>query len=406
MPDKKVSRCYIHIGMHKTGSTAIQKNLAKSKSNPTWNLMQVGGRANMGPSLYAMFHDNPQELYWFKQRGETREAVLAKGKVWLNELAQAIEANHDKTCIISSEFLSGCEESLILRFKNFLTPFFDEIRVIGYVRAPISYKISQFQEALKYFDCEFNMNHIHLNYRSMFEKFDAIFGKNFVTLRKFDPLTFPERCIVKDFCQQLGIEPPITITRNNDGLSREACGMLYAYRKLGPGYGMGEAALQENNRIIRSLSKIEGDGLKVHHDLMRKDILQMQDDIQWMESRLNVSLMEREEPDSAKLIRNENDFLTISRSSCQAFATHFGKSIQQKIPDEWIPKEDPANPADVSNLLENCRLLARETNLVKISRLKTDITTKNNRNKFVKRLRRIWKFIDKFKTFNSQMWLS
>ena len=27
-----------------------------------------------------------------------------EGKVWLDELAQAIEANHGKTCIISSEF--------------------------------------------------------------------------------------------------------------------------------------------------------------------------------------------------------------------------------------------------------------------------------------------------------------
>ena len=82
------------------------------------------------------------------------------------------------------------------------------MRVIGYVRPPVAFKTSLFQQRVKHGLGAFNIDGIRPKYRKRFRKFDTVFGTGNVTLRKFDPATFPDRCVVRDFCQQLGIPAP------------------------------------------------------------------------------------------------------------------------------------------------------------------------------------------------------
>jgi hypothetical protein len=362
-PSKKNKKCWIHIGMHKTGSTSIQQNLAKTTSNHTWKLMKTGGRPNMGAALCAMFDDEPQKLFWFKQRKESRESIIQNGLVWKEELLREIHDLNGSICIISSEFVSGFASDTLRRFYDFLRPHFDDIRVIGYVRPPISYCVSQYQEMLKYGHSNFDIDKVHLRYREKFEKFDTIFGKDSVMLRKFDIETFPERCIIRDFCEQVGIRLPedITIKRRNGSLSREACAILYAYRKYGPSYGEGITAFQENAQLVRGLEAIQGESLSVHHHLMMEMLEDKSEDILWMENRLGSSL--REVPsNNENALRNEQDLLRVSRSSCIKFASCFGKKLKCKIPGSWIPCEDPVDPINAAAFIEKCREMARKAN--------------------------------------------
>lgn len=317
----------------------------------------------MGAVLCAMFDDEPHKLFWFKQREEGREAVIQQGKMWKEELLRDIQDLNGRTCIISSEFLSGFARDTLSRFHDFLLPQFDEIRVIGYVRPPVSYCVSQYQEMLKYGHSDFNIDKVHLSYREKFEKFDEIFGGDSVVLRKFDPESFPERCIIRDFCQQVGIEFPedLHIKRRNASLSREACGILYAYRKYGPPYGRGGAAFEENSQLVKALAGIKGESLRVHHHLMEEMLESKAEDIMWMENRLGASLEEKTRNDEV-CVRSEQDFLTISRRSCQKFASRFGKQQHRKIPRRWIPEDDPVDPIKVAEFVEKCRELAKKEN--------------------------------------------
>jgi hypothetical protein len=72
----------------------------------------------------------------------------------------------------------------------------------------------------------------------LFEKFDDVLGRENVRLWKFDPPSFPNGCVVQDFCTRLGIAlPRERVIRVNASISREAVQLLYTYRKLGRNFG-------------------------------------------------------------------------------------------------------------------------------------------------------------------------
>jgi hypothetical protein len=347
--------------MHKTGSTSVQQNLAGVVNSPDWRLLTVGGRANMGPALHAMFSNEPHKCHWFTKLGQSHETITYKGEVWRRELQLAIEELTVENCIISSETLSAFNIQIITAFRDFIAPLFDEIRVIGYVRSPVAYKTSRFQEAVKHGNDRFNVTDIKLNYQGKFSKFDRVFDKANVILRKFDPKTFPNNCIVADFCEQIGIRFPqdVPISRVNESMSREACGILYAYRKFGPGYGIGKDVVRENLNIVKALRLLRGEKFKIPMCLFSQALELEGADIQWMENRLGSSL-EETDLDNGTEVTSEQDLLTILQSSCEEFAARFGELQGITIPQESIPKGCPLDPRQVAEFVQLCRELFRQ----------------------------------------------
>src|SRR5215213_4782916 len=135
-----MKRCWIHIGMPKTGSTSIQNNLAKAERNPTWRLLKVGGSSNMNLALVAMFASNDVVRKKFGKRGRTRKDAAEIGETLRKRLRRVIKRTDVENLIISGEVGSRIDEPGIIALKEFLTPLVDEIRVIGYVRPPFGYK--------------------------------------------------------------------------------------------------------------------------------------------------------------------------------------------------------------------------------------------------------------------------
>lgn len=346
--------------MHKTGSSSVQQNLTKITDAPDWRLMAVGGRSNMGPALHAMLKAS-NECFWFAKSGEDSEAIARKGDLWRNEFRRVVEELTVENCIISAESLSVFSRQSITALRDFVTPLFDEVRVIGYVRPPVAFKISRFQENVKHGNGTFNIADIKLNYRGKFKKFDDIFGRANVILRKFDPDTFPNHCIVEDFCQQTGISFPgnAPVRRINESLSREACGMLYAYRKFGPGYGIGRDVIGENVRMVRPFLAVKGTKFKVPMRLFSDALAAERADIQWMEKRLGVSLEEVGSDNGSEVV-SEQDLLTIKQSSCEEYAARFREMYEADVPQEWIPQGDPVDPVQVAEFVDRCRMICRQ----------------------------------------------
>ncbi|NJM37441.1 MAG: hypothetical protein HC845_06010 [Akkermansiaceae bacterium] len=353
-----MKRCWLHIGMHKTGSSSVQQNLSRIKNAANWRLLEIGGRPNMGVALNAMFAPNPATCPWFVKTGESLDQILQKGESWRAELRETIQNLCIENIIISAEALSSFSEEGVVSMKNFLEPLVDEIRVIGYVRSPAAFKISRFQENIKQGASTFNIGAVKPNYQQRFEKYDRIFGRSNVVLRKFDPASFKNRCAVADFCEQIGITFPkdIKIKRVNESLSREAGGILYAYRKFGPGYGVGPNVIKENLKLIKPLVAMSGTKFKLAKEILLPSLDRQAEDIRWMEQRLGVSLEEPNQIDGTE-ITSEEDLLAVSRASCLEFVKCFTDIYKMQIPANLIPAEDPAGPENVSKLVEFCRNL-------------------------------------------------
>ncbi len=361
--------------MHKTGSSSVQHNLAGIKNPDGWCLFSVGGRSNMGPALFAMFNPAPHNYQWFARGGDTPEEVAAKGARWREELREGIMAVKDGTFIISAEGLSNFSMEDVISLREFLLPLCDEIRVIGYVRPPVAFKISRFQENVKQGHSEFNVAKIRLNYRGKFKKFDRIFGKENVILRKFDPASFPNQCLVADFCQQIGIKFPedTPVRRINESLSREACGMVYAYRKFGPGFGVGKNVIKENMRLIKPFLAMRGAKFDVSRSILNAALEHERKDIEWMEKRLGVSLGEVDKGGNSA-ITSEDDLLTITRKSCEEYAERFKVLYGVELPLDAIPQGEMVDPVQVANLVEIsreiCRRIIQEKELKNASRIR------------------------------------
>ncbi len=358
----RVKRCWLHVGMHKTGSTSIQNTLAKVNGSGNWRLLRVGGRANMGKAICAMFSAEPLNHSFYSKLGYTDKRIKRESQTIRRRLERALQGCTEETVIISAEALSALlRTEEVQAMKEFLEQFCDEIRVIGYVRPPVSFKNSIFQEAVKHGKGKFNIAEVKVNYRRRFKKFDDVFGRENVILRKFDPASFPHHCIVADFCQQIGIEEPPreAVLRTNESLTREACGILYAYRKFGPGFGVGRDVVRENIRVLAALQGVSGPRFKGSSNLMTGPLAAEVKDIRWIEKRLDASLKEAVK-DHGTEVDSEEDLLRVHRSSCVAMVEQFRKLYRMKIHDSKIPKAEYPAAEEIAALVDYCRSLCRD----------------------------------------------
>lgn len=358
----RIKRCWLHVGMHKTGSTSIQETLSGVCKPKGWRLLMPGGRANMGKAICSMFSTNPLKHSFFGKLGYTEERILKEGAITRRRLTRSLQNCQRDTVIISAETMSALlRKDEIQAMKDFLQPLCEEIRVIGYVRPPVSFKNSIFQEAVKHGKGVFNIAEVKVNYRRRFKKFDDVFGQENVILRKFDPATFPHQCIVADFCQQIGIaEPPReAVQRTNESLSREGCGILYAYRKFGPGFGVGRYVVKENIRLLAMIQGVPGPRFKGSRRLMSAPLAAESKDIRWMEKRLGVSLKESLKDDGTE-VDNEADLLRIPRSACKAMVAKLGELHGLKVPPSRMPQSDYPPPEEIAELVDYCRSLCLE----------------------------------------------
>lgn len=354
-----MKRCWLHIGMPKTGSTSIQIHLDKRTKRDGWEYISMGGAASTNREMHAMFGTRPEKWYWFVKRGESREKIAARGELMRAELSKAIRDSDKRDIILSSESLSMIEKPGIVALHGFLKEHFDEIRVLAYVRPPIGFMTSFFQQRVKAGHGVFDFKPTLPCYRKRFRKFDAVFGKQNVILRKFDPASFPGGCIVADFCGLVGIDPPAEgeVKRVNESLSREACGILYAYHKFGPGYGVGRNVIKENNRIIAPLLAMGGRKFKVARSVAADWVDAA--DLEWMERRLGMKLAENSAEDGSE-VTSEEDLLLISRASCLEFAANFQKMYGVAIPADAIPASDPVDPQAVADMIGRSRRIIRK----------------------------------------------
>lgn len=355
-----MKRCWIHIGMPKTGSTSIQGHLAKRRRGTGWRYIAIGKLANMNREMHAMFGTQPERWYWFKKQGMSREEIQEQGALMRDRLAKAITRSKAENLILSSEALSLIRPRGIRALRDFLKPLCDEIKIVGYVRPPTGFTISSFQQAVKNGAHSFSRVEGPM-YRFRFEKYDKIFGRKNVILRKFDSSAFKDGCIVVDFCELLGIEPPQAgeVERLNESLSREACGILYAYHKFGPGYGVGADVIRENSYLIRPLLAMEGPRFRFSREFLQGATENLEDDVAWMEQRLGASLAEPIRNDASD-VTGEVDLLRVSHAACVDFVARFREIHGVDVDDSMIPAGDPVDPQKVANLVEYCRGIGRK----------------------------------------------
>ena len=321
-----MKKLFVHIGMHKTGSTSIQQSFA-SLDDGVVRYMRLGN-SNHSAIHSTIFLSAPEKYHGHKRNGRTAEDVRKIQDVFIQKVENEIANAETRSLITSGEDISIMDEDALIRMRDFFGRHFDDIKIIGYVRPPGSLMASALQQRLAGGQ-SVRIDSLYPHYRARFEKFDRVFGKENVLLKKFQTECLESGNVVIDFSRIIGTDfPEDRVIRSNEGRGREVAALLYARRTLIERDEDTKIRKKTKDRTIQLLKLLNSESLRLHRDAIVPILDQNRDDIEWMESRLGASLAETYSDDD-NAVRDMTQFLTIAGSLAPDLGHLLSENIKQ-----------------------------------------------------------------------------
>jgi hypothetical protein len=332
-------RAIVHVGMHKTGSSSIQHALHRGLDDASFEYADLGP-PNHSLQVFSLFSGSPETHHMHGKHGRGKDEIEQFNRATRERLRRHLSDSAARNIIVSGEDITALAEDELRRFQDFLMEYVEDIDVVGYVRPPRSFMASIFHQSVKAAELQsLDVARLYPDYRGRFAKFDRVFGRDHLQLWRFDAAAFPGGDVVLDFCQRLGIAlRPETVPRVNESLSREALSLLFAYRKFGPGYGVGANAVRENTQLIAALHSIAGGKTRFAPELTQSVLEANREDVRWMEERLGMALDENQQA-SADDVRSEADLLNIDPAALNVLKDLIGKQLLPRGIGGQTPQE-------------------------------------------------------------------
>jgi hypothetical protein len=244
--------CFVHIGMHKSGSTAIQTAFDGYDDGKT-KMLQVG-HPNHSLFLLTLFSTTAMREEAGRQIGVQVESL----DTYARSLRDAIIAQFQDgkaNFVISGEELSArLTGQEVANVKTFLSAWFDDIRIIVYLRDPVSYMRSAFQQVARGSAIAFDFELVQPNYRKRIADWIEVFGRDKVCAVPYDRKAFVEGSIIHDFAHRIGADvsrvgPQI----GNESMRAEGFALAYAIRNT---LGFGKPSWMRRIRLRADLYMI------------------------------------------------------------------------------------------------------------------------------------------------------
>lgn len=308
-----IEEAIVHIGMHKTGSSSIQQTLNMIPMEEVEYLSL--GPENHSAFLATLLSNNPENYHVHARSGRTLAHVQALKEKYTQKLHAALKATNKTRVLISAEYLSqpngGGSELEYL--KSIILQYCRRVRIIGYVRSPIGYMQSAFQQRLKGGGVlDFNLQAVYPDYFRRLSKLDDIFGKKNVELIHYSYDVLYKGDAVQDFARRIGANlDPDKIVRTNESLSLEATALLYTFRRFGGGSVGYEGFNHDNNLLVSALSGLGDQKLVFSRSLVASVLETNSEDIDWISRRLGCSIIDQPAI-SSNTIRSEKDLLQVA----------------------------------------------------------------------------------------------
>ena len=142
-----MTKCILHIGSGKTGTTTLQKTLASHRNILLENgVLYPGDDINHHHlsllALPASILPRQYKTLAPEQLKKTRE------EFWRN-LSRSLEKEKYHTVILSTEYLFTASEYAVDKIEKLLQGYFNNIEIVASVRDPAEYYVSNCQQTLK-----------------------------------------------------------------------------------------------------------------------------------------------------------------------------------------------------------------------------------------------------------------
>lgn len=269
---------FLHIGMHKTGSTAIQSAFDGFDDGVT-RYADLGFENHSIP-FYTAYSGQHQRYHIWLSAGLRPEEIEARRDDCRVRIAQAVAEGGGRNLVFSGEDISFLPLSAIEEIRDVFLHEKREVRIIVYVREPMAFVMSGLQQMIK--DNVFRRNVPEPIYRQRIEKFIRVFGFDSLIIREFDRKKLFGEDIVKDFSQLVGVVAPRQVKETNTSLSTEAIKVIYLLNKLLPPNGDNSDLVQARLRMIAHVRTTFPGKFEMPEALFSGVI--SADDVEWLHS--------------------------------------------------------------------------------------------------------------------------
>jgi len=321
--DRAMPKLILHVGMPKSGSSAIQLALSAASGNDFIYPDLSGPRfkPHHTDALVELFSSDRERIAAIKS--SIGKNMSGSGNDAARIRRAAAEAGNRPVILSSEGAYSYLNIEDLFNLKRFAEEIFDSMAIVAYVREPFGYISSSFHNRIKSRRLSrFKPKFPH--YRFL-EKFDCVFGPQNVQLWEFDRNKFPNGSVVDDFCSKLSIQP-VASAEINVGICRPAVSAIYRLNRIAGVSEEGRLAYsQARAAIIDEFPHQDWPKFRLSPKISQALIDANGEEMDWIERRLGRSL--RVKPERLKTdIRSEEDLLEI-RPHPRMLLQRIGKSL-------------------------------------------------------------------------------
>ena len=291
-----MKKIFLHIGMHKTGTSSIQRTLFQAhdllKNFNVFYPTSLG--ENHSIPLFSNFCENPSRYYLHVKNGLSQKEIEQFNKNYISSFLDELKHNQNTdTLVLSGEDVSSLTETDLIRLRSFINKeLVDyELNIVYFIRNPWDYITSSTQEYLKVGHNKPSIpNSI---YEACLAKFITVFGKETISVYSFEVACENEYGPVGEFLKIIGIPiielKQFPIFRVNESLSYQAVEIIEYVNRTIPFYNNSEIAIGRMNGDLSPLYPIRGDRYTLSKDEYLQLTKNIQLDLEWLYTNFNVA---------------------------------------------------------------------------------------------------------------------
>ncbi|MCC2632549.1 MAG: hypothetical protein K0S48_435 [Ramlibacter sp.] len=219
----------LHVGMHKTGTTSIQRSL-DGLSRDRVKYVALGSSNHSGPMSVA-FGDREAKGRRARPERSPEDTEALKQRIRGQLEAELAQKEFDKF-VISGEGMVFLTPKSLRELHAILARHVDEIKVFAYVRDPVGFSSSALQQRIKGGFAGYELT--RANYRAKFVPFIEIFGRENFSVKEFSRPALRDGSVVSDFCHHWGIPfDPKSEVRSNESLAEPTMKLMHLFNRSG-----------------------------------------------------------------------------------------------------------------------------------------------------------------------------
>ena len=243
-----VKEVILHIGSPKAGSSSIQASLRDFDDGETFYASL--GEVNHTLPIIVSFLDDESKI---NRKTKKIQNAFDRKQRYLKKLEGQLSRNDRERIIISGE---GIAHKLRDKDKQKLIEYLccndANLKIIYYVREPISFTKSIFQQQVKVNGRAILPKSLKSKHKLRLNYFYKVIPKENIIVRKFDRDILEKGCVVKDFSSVVDIEVD-KVVNVNESLSLPALKLLYEFNKTNVVSSLDQNSLDARWKTVKTI---------------------------------------------------------------------------------------------------------------------------------------------------------